>query len=92
MFLIFKLLSFFLVFYLLRFEQVKGFDVLILFECSVTRASVPRLDLDSTFLQKNDIAKAGENEVEKVSFMDSYISMQPLFLFLTRPCLPMVLK
>lgn len=31
----------------------------------VIRASVPKLDLDSTFLQKNDIAKAVEQELEK---------------------------
>lgn len=32
----------------------------------VIRASVPRLDLDSTFEQKNDIAKAVEDELAKV--------------------------
>lgn len=42
----------------------------------VIRASVPKLDLDSTFEQKNDIAKAVEDELEKVlcfsfSFHDS---------------------
>uniref|UniRef100_A0A803QQR5 Band 7 domain-containing protein n=1 Tax=Cannabis sativa TaxID=3483 RepID=A0A803QQR5_CANSA len=31
----------------------------------VIRASVPKLDLDSTFEQKNDIAKAVEEELEK---------------------------
>lgn len=34
----------------------------------VIRASVPKLDLDSTFEQKNDIAKAVEEELEKVNF------------------------
>lgn len=35
-------------------------------ECLVIRASVPKLELDSVFEQKNDIAKAVENELEKV--------------------------
>lgn len=30
------------------------------------RASVPKLDLDDAFEQKNDIAKAVEEELEKV--------------------------
>lgn len=34
----------------------------------VIRASVPKLDLDSTFEQKNDIAKAVEEELEKVIY------------------------
>lgn len=34
---------------------------------AVIRASVPKLLLDDTFEQKNDIAKAVENELEKVS-------------------------
>ncbi|XP_028105527.1 hypersensitive-induced response protein-like protein 1 [Camellia sinensis] len=33
----------------------------------VIRASVPKLDLDSAFEQKNDIAKAVEEELEKVT-------------------------
>ncbi|KAL6287007.1 hypothetical protein ACE6H2_011397 [Prunus campanulata] len=33
--------------------------------CQVIRASVPKWDLDSTFEQKNDIAKAVEEELEK---------------------------
>ncbi|CAN1266080.1 Hypersensitive-induced reaction 1 protein [Linum perenne] len=33
----------------------------------VIRASVPKLSLDDTFEQKNDIAKAVENELEKVT-------------------------
>lgn len=32
----------------------------------VIRASVPKLNLDSVFEQKNDIAKAVEEELEKV--------------------------
>ena len=31
------------------------------------RASVPKLDLDSSFEQKNDIAKTVESELEKVN-------------------------
>lgn len=37
-------------------------------ECLVIRASVPKLDLDSTFEQKNDIAKGVEEELEKVMY------------------------
>ena len=33
---------------------------------SVIRASVPKLNLDDAFEQKNDIAKAVEDELEKV--------------------------
>ena len=33
---------------------------------TVIRASVPKLELDSSFEQKNDIAKAVEQELEKV--------------------------
>lgn len=35
--------------------------------CSVIRASVPNMNLDATFEQKNEIAKAVENELEKVN-------------------------
>jgi len=34
----------------------------------VIRASVPKLDLDDAFEQKNEIAKAVEEELEKVFF------------------------
>lgn len=34
--------------------------------CSVIRASVPKMNLDDAFEQKNDIAKAVEDELEKV--------------------------
>lgn len=37
-----------------------------LLDCSVIRASVPKLDLDDVFEQKNEIAKAVEEELEKV--------------------------
>ncbi|KAH9709395.1 Hypersensitive-induced response protein 2 [Citrus sinensis] len=36
----------------------------------VIRASVPKLDLDATFEQKNDIAKAVEEELEKTLIVD----------------------
>lgn len=36
------------------------------FDCLVIRASVPMLNLDDVFEQKNDIAKAVEDELEKV--------------------------
>ena len=39
----------------------------------VIRASVPKLDLDATFEQKNDIAKAVEEELEKVLPVILYI-------------------
>lgn len=34
----------------------------------VIRASVPKLNLDAAFEQKNDIARAVEEELEKVYF------------------------
>lgn len=37
-----------------------------LYLCLVIRASVPKLELDSVFEQKNEIAKAVEQELEKV--------------------------
>lgn len=35
--------------------------------CAVVRASVPRMILDEVFEQKNDIARAVSEELEKVS-------------------------
>lgn len=35
----------------------------------VIRASVPKLNLDDTFEQKNEIAKAVEDELEKVDLL-----------------------
>lgn len=35
---------------------------------SVIRASVPKLNLDDVFEQKNEIAKAVEDELEKVNY------------------------
>lgn len=46
----------------------------------VIRASVPRLDLDSTFEQKNDIAKAVENELEKAMSAYGYEIVQTLIV------------
>lgn len=37
------------------------------FDVSVVRASVPKLSLDKVFEQKNEIAKAVEEELEKAS-------------------------
>jgi len=39
------------------------------FISAVIRASVPKLHLDSAFEQKNDIAKAVEDELEKVALL-----------------------
>ncbi|KAK9116874.1 hypothetical protein Sjap_015821 [Stephania japonica] len=46
----------------------------------VIRASVPKLDLDSTFEQKNDIAKAVENELEKAMSHYGYEIVQTLIV------------
>lgn len=47
----------------------------------VIRASVPRLELDSVFEQKNDIAKAVEQELEKVMNPIDNIRIQLLHSF-----------
>lgn len=39
---------------------------------SVIRAFVPKLDLDSAFEQKNDIAQAVEEELEKVIHLNHH--------------------
>lgn len=39
---------------------------LFISRCSVIRASVPKLNIDDAFEQKNEIAKAVEDELEKV--------------------------
>ena len=36
---------------------------------SVIRATVPKLELDDAFVQKNDVAKAVEEELEKAMSM-----------------------
>ncbi|PIA62515.1 hypothetical protein AQUCO_00200493v1 [Aquilegia coerulea] len=46
----------------------------------VIRASVPKLDLDSTFEQKNDIAKAVEDELEKAMSLYGYEIVQTLIV------------
>ncbi|KAL2228074.1 hypersensitive-induced response protein 2 [Sesamum indicum] len=46
----------------------------------VIRASVPRLDLDSTFEQKNDIAKAVESELEKAMSAYGFEIVQTLIV------------
>ncbi|XP_051142836.1 hypersensitive-induced response protein 1-like [Andrographis paniculata] len=46
----------------------------------VIRASVPRLDLDSAFEQKNDIAKAVEDELEKAMSAYGYEIVQTLIV------------
>ena len=38
---------------------------------TVVRSSVPKLNLDDVFEQKNDIAKAVEDELEKVNRVSS---------------------
>ena len=48
--------------------------------CSVIRASVPKMNLDDAFEQKNDIAKAVEDELEKVCFIICCSSRTVLFL------------
>ncbi|XP_077247827.1 hypersensitive-induced response protein 1 [Tasmannia lanceolata] len=46
----------------------------------VIRASVPKLSLDDTFEQKNDIAKAVENELEKAMSLYGYEIVQTLIV------------
>ncbi|KAL8037102.1 hypothetical protein ABFX02_11G017700 [Erythranthe guttata] len=46
----------------------------------VIRATVPKLDLDSTFEQKNDIAKAVENELEKAMSAYGFEIVQTLIV------------
>lgn len=40
--------------------------------CLVIRGTVPKLNLDAAFEQKNDIAKAVEDELEKVMYFDNF--------------------
>lgn len=46
----------------------------------VIRATVPKLDLDSVFEQKNDLAKAVENELEKAMSAYGYEIVQTLIV------------
>ena len=48
-----------------HFLRVKKLDVRCV-SVSVIRATVPKLELDDAFVQKDDIAKAVEEELEKV--------------------------
>lgn len=64
----------------------------------VIRASVPKLQLDDVFLQKNDIAKGVEDELEKVILLFLFVLMyfrlervkEFTVLSCFRPCLVMV--
>jgi len=57
--------------FLYRTNHNSNKPVFLVLHClfSVIRATVPKLDLDDAFEQKNDIAKAVEDELEKVSVM-----------------------
>lgn len=46
-------------------------NLITVVNCLVIRASVPKLNLDDAFEQKNDIAKAVEDELEKVNPLPS---------------------
>ncbi|KAL6497421.1 HIR complex subunit [Orobanche gracilis] len=48
--------------------------------CTVIRASVPKLNLDDTFEQKSDIAKAVEDELEKAMSAYGYEIVQTLIV------------
>ncbi|KAG6424313.1 hypothetical protein SASPL_114728 [Salvia splendens] len=49
-------------------EQIQAYVYIDIIDLTFIRASVPKLDLDSTFEQKDEIAKAVENELEKVAY------------------------
>lgn len=56
----------------------------ILYFILVIRATVPKLNLDDVFEQKNEVAKAVEDQLEKVTLLnhltvDPLISMTPFF-------------
>ena len=48
--------------------------------CEVIRASVPKLILDDVFEQKNDIARAVEDELEKAMSAYGYEIVQTLII------------
>ena len=48
--------------------------------CSVIRASVPKMNLDDAFEQKNEIAKAVEDELEKVC-VHHFVALLELYFF-----------
>lgn len=62
------------------FEFELEFDLLCFGFTSVIRASVPKLNLDDVFEQKNDIAKAVEDELEKAMSMYGYEIVQTLIV------------
>ena len=47
---------------------------------AVIRASIPKLELDDVFEQKNDIAKSVEQELEKAMFAYGYEIVQTLIV------------
>lgn len=47
---------------------------------TVIRVTVPKLELDDTFEQKNEIAKAVEEELEKAMFTYGYEIVQTLIV------------
>jgi regulator of protease activity HflC (stomatin/prohibitin superfamily) len=48
--------------------------------CEVIRASVPKMNLDDVFEQKNDIARAVEEELEKAMSAYGYEIVQTLIV------------
>lgn len=46
---------------------ITSLNLITVSNCLVIRASVPKLNLDDAFEQKNEIAKAVEDELEKVN-------------------------
>lgn len=67
-------------FFKFHVPAIIAFKTAIIFCISlVIRASVPKLELDSVFEQKNDIAKAVEEELEKVFIL--FYSLCFLFFF-----------
>lgn len=74
-------------FFKFHVPAIIAFKTAIIFCISlVIRASVPKLELDSVFEQKNDIAKAVEEELEKVfilfynHFVFSSLSLYKIFV------------
>ncbi|GFZ17530.1 SPFH/Band 7/PHB domain-containing membrane-associated protein family [Actinidia rufa] len=58
--------------------QAYVFDVIV--SCVVIRASVPKLNLDDAFEQKNEIARAVEDELEKAMSAYGYEIVQTLIV------------
>lgn len=59
-------------------------QIILNFTCfpfsSVIRASIPKLELDDAFLQKNEIARAVEEELEKAMLAYGYEIVQTLIV------------